>query len=124
MDVAARLLITLSCLLNEIGNRKPSPRPSAPLTLVSSAIRSTGLTQDPAPMLIGERLNSQGSKKMKELLLADDYDTMLNLARAQVETGAHTLDVCVALTERADEANQMKKLVKEVEHEHRSAAGH
>ena len=27
-------------------------------------------------MLIGERLNSQGSKKMKELLLADDYDTM------------------------------------------------
>ncbi|MBI5712814.1 MAG: homocysteine S-methyltransferase family protein, partial [Chloroflexi bacterium] len=104
----------LKLLVERIGNRKPSPRPSAPLTLVSSAIRSTGLIQDPAPMLIGERLNSQGSKKMKELLLADDYDSMLNLARNQVETGAHTLDVCVALTERADEVNQMKKLVKKL----------
>ena len=104
----------LRLLVNQIGNRKPSPRPSAPLTLVSSAIRSTGLMQDPSPMLIGERLNSQGSRKMKELLLADDYDTMLNLARDQVENGAHTLDVCVALTERADEVNQMKKLVKKL----------
>lgn len=104
----------LKLLVERIGNRKPSPRPSAPLTLVSSAIRATPLIQDPSPMLIGERLNSQGSKKMKELLLADDYDTMLNLARDQVESGAHTLDVCVALTERADEVNQMKKLVKKL----------
>ena len=63
-------------------------------------------------MLIGERLNSQGSRKMKELLLADDYDRMLELAHEQVNSGAHTLDVCVALTERADEAAQMRRLVK------------
>jgi 5-methyltetrahydrofolate--homocysteine methyltransferase len=104
----------IKLLVERIGTRKPSPRPSAPLTLVSSAIRATPLIQDPAPMLIGERLNSQGSKKMKELLLADDYDAMLNLARDQVESGAHTLDVCVALTERADEVNQMRKLVKKL----------
>ncbi len=104
----------LKLLVEKLNHRPQTPRPAAPLTLVSSAIRATGLTQDPAPMLIGERLNSQGSRKMKELLLADDYDAMLNLAREQVESGAHTLDVCVALTERADEAAQMQKLVKKL----------
>lgn len=104
----------LKLLVEKLNHRPQTPRPAAPLTLVSSAIRATGLTQDPAPMLIGERLNSQGSKKMKELLLADDYDAMLEIAREQVENGAHTLDVCVALTERADEAAQMRTLVKKL----------
>jgi len=104
----------LKLLVEKVGGRKQTPRPSEPLPLVASAIRATGLIQDPAPMLIGERLNSQGSRKMKELLLADDYDSILNIARQQVENGAHTLDVCVALTERADEAAQMRAVVKKL----------
>ena len=104
----------LDLLVKAIGNRPPHPRPSAPLPLVSSAIRSTPLIQDPPPMLIGERLNSQGSRRMKELLLAEDYDGILNIAREQMEGGAHTLDVCVALTERADEAAQMRAVVKKL----------
>jgi 5-methyltetrahydrofolate--homocysteine methyltransferase len=84
-------------------NRKPS---------VSSAMRATTLRQEPPPLLIGERVNSQGSRKVKRLLLADDYDAILDVAKEQVESGAHVLDVCVALTERADEAEQMSKVVK------------
>ena len=34
-------------------------------------------TQDPAPLLVGERVNAQGSRKVKQALLADDYDTLL-----------------------------------------------
>ncbi|HSJ33138.1 MAG TPA: dihydropteroate synthase, partial [Longimicrobiales bacterium] len=49
---------------------------------------------------------------IKRLLLADDYDGILDVARGQVETGAHLLDVCVALTERQDEADQMSAVVK------------
>ncbi|MCC6189443.1 MAG: methionine synthase [Anaerolineales bacterium] len=101
-------------LVERVGGRRQAPRPALPLPLVSSAIRATGLQQAPPPMLIGERLNSQGSRKMKDLLLADDYDGMLELAREQVASGAHTLDVCVALTERADEAAQMRALVKKL----------
>ena len=37
-------------------------------------IAATPLVQDPRPTLVGERVNSQGSRKAKELLLADDYD--------------------------------------------------
>ena len=79
---------------------------------VSSAMRATDLHQDPPPLLIGERVNSQGSRKVKRLLLADDYEGILEVARDQVDSGAHVLDVCVALTERADEAEQMSKVVK------------
>jgi len=80
--------------------------------LVSSAMRATSLRQEPAPLLVGERVNSQGSRKVKRLLLADDYEGILDVAREQQESGAHVLDVCVALTERGDEAEQMSKLVK------------
>ncbi|HEU5347652.1 MAG TPA: dihydropteroate synthase, partial [Ktedonobacterales bacterium] len=83
--------------------------------LVASAMRAASLEQDPAPLLIGERVNSQGSRKVKQALLSDDYDTVLQVARAQMEGGAHVLDVCVALTERADEADQMRHVVKALE---------
>ena len=79
---------------------------------LSSAMRAITMHQDPPPLLVGERVNSQGSRKVKRLLLADDYDGILDVAREQAESGAHVLDVCVALTERADEADQMAKVVK------------
>jgi len=81
---------------------------------VSSAIRATAMQQNPAPLLVGERVNAQGSRKAKQALLADDYDTLLAIGREQVEGGAHVLDVQVALTERIDEAEQMAKMVKKL----------
>ena len=77
-----------------------------------SAMRATDFDQNPKPLLIGERVNAQGSRKVKRLLLADDYEAIADVAREQVESGAHMLDVCVAVTERADEAEQMAKVVK------------
>jgi 5-methyltetrahydrofolate--homocysteine methyltransferase len=81
---------------------------------VSSALKAIELKQIPSPLIIGERLNTQGSKKAKEAVLNDNFDELLNLAKAQVEEGAHCLDVCVATTERSDELEFMKKLVKQL----------
>ncbi len=92
--------------LARIGARTAFP------ALAASAMRATGLVQEPAPHLIGERINTQGSKIVKKLLLADDYDGLLQIARDQIEGGAHTLDVCVALTERADEPEMMRRTVR------------
>ncbi len=89
---------------------RPAPRPPR----VSSMIAATPLVQDPAPTLVGERVNSQGSRKAKELLLADDYDGLVQIAEDQVEGGAHVLDLCVALTERQDEDEQMRQVAKRV----------
>src|SRR5579885_1447938 len=84
------------------------------LPFVTSGIRATSLIQNPPPLLVGERVNSQGSRKAKQALLKDDYDTLLAIAREQVEGGAHVLDVCVAMTERADEALQMARTIKKL----------
>src|SRR5919201_1143561 len=97
------------CGSHTIGER-PAPRPPR----MSSMIAAAPLVQDPRPTLVGERVNSQGSRKAKELLLADDYDGLVQVAEDQVEGGAHVLDVCVALTERQDEDEQMRQVVKRI----------
>ena len=79
---------------------------------LASSMHAIELHQQPAPLLIGERVNAQGSRAVKRLLLADDYDGILGVARTQVEGGAHALDLCVAVTERSDEADQMRTVVK------------
>ena len=79
---------------------------------VSSALKAVDLKQIPPPLIIGERINTQGSRKAKKMVLADDYDGLVDLGRLQVEDGAHCLDVCVATTERADEKEFMLNLVK------------
>ena len=81
---------------------------------VSSALKAVELRQQPAPMIIGERVNTQGSKRAKKLVLEDDFDGLVDLARTQVEDGAHCLDICVATTERSDEKDFMLKLVKRI----------
>ena len=79
---------------------------------VSSALKAVDLKQIPPPLIIGERINTQGSRKAKKMVLENDYDGLVDLARIQVEDGAHCLDVCVATTERADEKEFMINLVK------------
>ncbi|HSA75627.1 MAG TPA: dihydropteroate synthase, partial [Candidatus Nitrosocosmicus sp.] len=79
---------------------------------ISSALNAVDIQQNPPPLIIGERVNSQGSRKAKDMVLRDDVDGLVSLARTQVEEGAHCLDVCVATTERSDELDFMCKLVK------------
>ncbi len=104
----------IRAIAQAVEGKKPGPRPAARPPLVSSMITATGLVQDPTPTLVGERVNSQGSRAAKEMLLADDYDGIVQVAENQVEGGAHVLDVCVALTERQDEAEQMREVVKRI----------
>ncbi len=89
---------------------RPAPRPAH----LSSMIAAVTLVQEPAPTMVGERVNSQGSRKAKELLLAEDYDGLVQIAEDQVTGGAHVLDLCVALTERSDEDEQMRLVAKKV----------
>ena len=104
----------IAAIAERCGGLKPSARPAPGEPLMSSMMTAAPLVQDPTPTLVGERVNSQGSRKAKELLLADDYDGIVQVAEDQVEGGAHVLDLCVALTERQDEAEQMREVVKRV----------
>jgi 5-methyltetrahydrofolate--homocysteine methyltransferase len=75
--------------------RTPRWEPSA-----ASLFQAVPLKQEPAPLLVGERLNATGSKKFKDALGREDWDTMLAMAREQVAEGAHVLDVMLAYVGR------------------------
>jgi 5-methyltetrahydrofolate--homocysteine methyltransferase len=95
------------------GSPHPGPLPEGEgEPRIASGVRAVSLWQEPRPLIVGERVNTQGSRKVKELLLADDYDAVVQIARSQADEGAHALDVCCALTERTDEAAQMRELVR------------
>ncbi len=104
----------IRAIKERIGDRVPGERPKPGPPQVSSMMSATSLVQEPRPTLVGERVNSQGSRKAKELLLADDYDGLVQIAEDQVTGGAHVLDLCVALTERQDEDEQMRQVVERV----------
>jgi 5-methyltetrahydrofolate--homocysteine methyltransferase len=104
----------IRAIAERVKTATPGGRPQPRAAHVSSMIAATPLAQDPSPTIVGERVNSQGSRKAKELLLADDYDGLVTVAEDQVTGGAHVLDVCVALTERQDEDEQMRQVVKRI----------
>jgi len=81
---------------------------------LSSAIHAVDMRQVPAPFLIGERLNTQGSRVFKNAMLNDDFSTAARLAEQQVNAGAHGLDLCTALTEKDNEVELMTRLVQTI----------
>jgi 5-methyltetrahydrofolate--homocysteine methyltransferase len=102
----------LSALVKRIHGRPQAPRPERTVNKLASGIHAVNMTQEPPPLLIGERLNTQGSRKFKKIIMEEDMSAVLDLARYQVESGAHTLDICVALTETDNEKEIMTKVIK------------
>jgi 5-methyltetrahydrofolate--homocysteine methyltransferase len=66
--------------------------------------------QDNSFLIVGERLNASGSKKVRELLNEDDWDGLISVAKSQIKEGAHVLDVNVDYVGR-DGERDMKELV-------------
>jgi 5-methyltetrahydrofolate--homocysteine methyltransferase len=88
-----------------------SPRPR--LDYEPSAASIYGVTpylQDNSFLIIGERLNASGSKKVRELLNDEDWDGLVAVARGQVKENAHVLDVNVDYVGR-DGVKDMHNLV-------------
>lgn len=104
----------IRALVAAVGRVAPKRRSGRGPWSVSSGMTSATLRQEPAPLLIGERLNTQGSRRVKRLALDGRLEEMIPIAREQVEGGAHVLDVCLALTERTDEKDMMRALVKKL----------
>ena len=86
-------------------NRKIDWTPST-----SSIYSSVPMHVDPAPVIVGERCNTNGSKKFRDLILAEDYDTCVAMAKEQIREGSHMLDVCVAYVGR-DEVRDMREVM-------------
>jgi 5-methyltetrahydrofolate--homocysteine methyltransferase len=81
------------------------------ISAVSSLYQIAPLHVEPAPVLVGERTNANGSKLFRELLLKNNWDGMVALAREQMNEGAHLLDLCVAYVGR-NEVSDIEETVK------------
>ncbi len=93
--------------VREIEPRQRQPRYRA---AGASLFSRVSFQQEPKPLLIGERTNANGSRRFRELLLQEDWDGMVELAREQAAEGAHMLDVSVAYVGR-DEVADMRHFI-------------
>ncbi|MGZ6887069.1 MAG: methionine synthase [Acidimicrobiia bacterium] len=86
----------LAAVVERLGNdRAPVPRDVDFEPGCSSIYSHVPYHQELAYLAIGERTNANGSKKFREAMLAEDWDTCVQMAKDQVKEGAHVLDVCV-----------------------------
>jgi 5-methyltetrahydrofolate--homocysteine methyltransferase len=65
---------------------------------VASLYSFVPFSQETSFLVVGERTNANGSKRFREAMLAEDWDTCTAMAREQVKDGAHLIDVCVDYT--------------------------
>ncbi len=78
-------------------------------TKISSPVTSLTIGED--FVIIGERINPTGKKKMKEALLEDNLQYIIEEAITQEKAGAHALDVNVGLP-KIDEPAKIVEVIK------------
>ncbi len=83
----------------------------------SSIYESIPYEQDNSFLIVGERLNASGSKKVRELLNDEDWDGLVGIAKSQLKENAHVLDVNVDFVGRngiEDMSMLVKRLVNNI----------
>jgi len=68
------------------------------------------ITDEMRPVIVGERTNVIGSKKFKTLICEEKFDEASDIARAQMKSGAHILDICLANPDR-NEMDDMRQFL-------------
>ncbi|HEY0006438.1 MAG TPA: methionine synthase [Pyrinomonadaceae bacterium] len=85
----------LRAVVQAVSNVQPVSRQVQWQPAASSIFQQQPYVQDTSFLIVGERVNASGSKKMRDLLNAEDWDGLVSLAREQEREGAHVLDVNV-----------------------------
>ncbi len=103
----------LSSIIEEIVDKKINKRlPTVKTKFIPSAAsiyNAVPYKQDKSILIVGERLNASGSKKVRELLNEDDWDGLVSIAKQQQKENAHILDVNVDYVGR-DGVKDMKEI--------------
>ncbi len=106
-----------------VANVRPASRPAfgrkvdAAHAAISSLYNSVDARQDNSILIVGERTNTNGSKKFRDCLLAGDWDTLVAIGREQTREGSHVVDVCVDYVGRdgvPDMTDIVRRFAKEV----------
>ncbi len=93
----------LKAVVEAMRDVTPKQRDAKLIPSASSIYFQQPYVQDTSFLIVGERVNASGSKKMRDLLNAEDWDGLVALAREQEREGAHILDVNVDFVGRDGE---------------------
>ena len=93
----------LKRVVDELQGLTPKSRHAETIPSASSIYFQQPYVQDTSFLIVGERVNASGSKKMRDLLNAEDWDGLVSLAKEQEREGAHVLDVNVDFVGRDGE---------------------
>jgi len=107
----------LKLVIERVSKLSPKQRDAKLVPSATSIYFQQPYTQDASFLIVGERVNASGSKKMRDLLDAEDWDGLVNLAKSQEKEGAHILDVNVDFVGRdgvADMHSLVSRLVTSV----------
>ncbi len=83
----------IKAIAEAVSNFPPREVPDVPRLLRLSGLEPCNIGPDSLFVNVGERTNVTGSRRFKDLILNDDYETALEVARGQVENGAQIIDV-------------------------------
>src|SRR5207244_7379710 len=93
----------LQAVVEEVKDLPPLKREVQRTPASSSIFIQHPYRQDTSFLIVGERVNASGSKKMRDLLDTEDWDGLVSLWREQEREGAHVLDVNVDFVGRDGE---------------------
>ena len=99
----------LAAVVKKVSGRTIPPRSITEEPGVSSLYQYVPFLQDKTYLAIGERTNANGSRAFKEALVAEDWQTCVEIARDQIRDGAHLLDLSVDYVGR-NGVNDMREL--------------
>ena len=83
----------IEAIAEAVSGHAPREIPELPRLTRLSGLEPVGIGPDSLFVNVGERTNVTGSAKFKDLVLNDDYETALDVARQQVENGAQIIDI-------------------------------
>jgi 5-methyltetrahydrofolate--homocysteine methyltransferase len=99
----------IEAVVARLAGKRPAPRQPQPEAGVASLYHHVPFAQDASILNVGERTNANGSKAFRDAMLAADWHSCVEIARAQARDGSHLLDLCVDYVGR-DGAQDMREL--------------
>ncbi len=98
----------LKAVVEAVAGLEPTQREVSSEPSVSSLYGATTMRQETSFLIVGERCNTNGSRKFKRLIAEDDVEGLVEMANEQLPEGAHVLDVCVDYVGRDGVADMHK----------------
>jgi len=85
----------IKALADALWGHPPVPRQPELEPSCSSLFQPVTFRQENSVLVVGERLNANGSKQFRTLMLNGDLDGIQAMMKQQIREGAHVLDLCV-----------------------------